>query len=65
MIAALLAASLVGSRYGPDKGTPSGIRYEQLAGSVLVNGEQALQHEIDELKAEVLSLQARLSANAN
>jgi hypothetical protein len=50
---------------GPDKGTPSGIRYEQLAGSVLVKGEQDLQHEIDILKAEVLVLQLALGGRAS
>jgi hypothetical protein len=40
---------------GPDKGTPSGVRYEQMV-ALLVEAIQEQQHEIDALKREMISL---------
>jgi len=37
---------------GPDKGTPSGVRYEQMV-ALLVKGMQEQQHEIDALKRQI------------
>jgi hypothetical protein len=37
---------------GPDKDTPSGVRYEQMV-ALLVKGMQEQQHEIDDLKRQL------------
>jgi len=37
---------------GPDAGTPSGVRYEQMV-ALLVKGMQEQQHEIDDLKRQI------------
>jgi hypothetical protein len=40
---------------GPNEGTPSGVRYEQMV-ALLVKGMQEQQHEINDLKAQVKQL---------
>lgn len=45
---------------GPDKGTPSGVRYEQLT-AVLVKGEQELEAQIKDLIAQNAELKSRIA----